>query len=61
MDHLLIQIAVLVFFGRIPSPDRRPLFAMFMAVAMSISAMAVLAKILLDLDVMKRDLGLCNP
>lgn len=41
----------------IASPDRRPLFAMFMAVAMSISAMAVLAKILLDLDVMKRDLG----
>ncbi|MFN8609649.1 MAG: cation:proton antiporter [Vulcanimicrobiota bacterium] len=37
--------------------DRRPLFAMFLAVAMSISAMAVLAKILLDLDVMKRDLG----
>lgn len=37
--------------------ERRPLFAMFLAVAMSISAMAVLAKILLDLDVMKRDLG----
>ena len=37
--------------------ERRPLFAMFMAVAMSISAMAVLAKILLDLDVMRRDIG----
>ena len=37
--------------------DRRPLFAMFLAVAMSISAMAVLAKILMDLDVMKRDLS----
>lgn len=38
-------------------PERRPLFAMFMAVAMSISAMAVLAKILLDLNVMRRDIG----
>lgn len=37
--------------------NQRPLFAMFMAVAMSISAMAVLAKILLDLNAMRRDIG----
>jgi len=39
------------------SPERRPIFAMFMAVAMSISAMAVLSKLLMDLGVMRRDLA----
>jgi Kef-type K+ transport system membrane component KefB/nucleotide-binding universal stress UspA family protein len=36
----------------------RLMFAMFMAIAMSISAVPVIAKILIDLDLMRRDLGL---
>jgi Kef-type K+ transport system membrane component KefB/nucleotide-binding universal stress UspA family protein len=36
----------------------RLIFALFIAVAMSISAMPVIAKILIDLDLMRRDLGL---
>jgi Kef-type K+ transport system membrane component KefB len=39
-------------------PDQRVIFAMFMAVAMSISAVPVIAKILIDLDLMRRELGL---
>lgn len=39
-------------------PDGRLIFSLFMAVAMSISAVPVIAKILLDLDLMRRDLGL---
>jgi Kef-type K+ transport system membrane component KefB/nucleotide-binding universal stress UspA family protein len=35
----------------------RPLFTAFMATAMSISAVKVIAKILLDLDLMRRDVG----
>ena len=35
----------------------RPLFAAFLAVAMSISALKVIAKILLDLELTRRDLG----
>jgi len=40
------------------NPNQRLIFALFIAVAMSISAMPVIAKILLDLDLMRRDLGL---
>ena len=36
----------------------RLIFALFMAIAMSISAVPVIAKILIDLDLMRRDLGL---
>jgi Kef-type K+ transport system membrane component KefB/nucleotide-binding universal stress UspA family protein len=39
-------------------PDRRVLFAFFVATAMSISAMPVIAKILMDLDLTKRNIGL---
>ena len=39
-------------------PDDRLIFSLFMAVAMSISAVPVIAKILIDLDLMRRDLGL---
>jgi Kef-type K+ transport system membrane component KefB/nucleotide-binding universal stress UspA family protein len=35
----------------------RPLFAVFLATAMSISAVKVIAKILLDLNLMRRDVG----
>lgn len=39
-------------------PNRRVLFSAFLATAMAISAMPVIAKILLDLDLMKRNIGL---
>jgi Kef-type K+ transport system membrane component KefB/nucleotide-binding universal stress UspA family protein len=39
-------------------PNHRLIFALFMAIAMSISAVPVIAKILIDLDLMRRDLGL---
>jgi Kef-type K+ transport system membrane component KefB/nucleotide-binding universal stress UspA family protein len=40
------------------APNQRLIFALFIAVAMSISAVPVIAKILIDLDLMRRDLGL---
>src|SRR5580704_10056977 len=39
-------------------PDRRMLFALFMGVALSISALPVIAKTLLDLGLFKTDVGL---
>jgi Kef-type K+ transport system membrane component KefB/nucleotide-binding universal stress UspA family protein len=39
-------------------PGHRTLFALFLATAMSISAMPVIAKILVDLDLTKRNIGL---
>lgn len=39
-------------------PDRRVLFAAFLATAMAISAMPVIAKILMDLDLTRRNIGL---
>lgn len=39
-------------------PDERLLFSLFMAVAMAISAVPVIAKILMDLNLMRRDLGM---
>ena len=39
-------------------PNDRLIFSLFIAVAMSISAVPVIAKILIDLDLMRRDLGL---
>ncbi|MFI5309262.1 MAG: cation:proton antiporter, partial [Polyangiales bacterium] len=39
-------------------PDHRGLFAAFLATAMSISAMPVIAKILMDLDLTRRNMGL---
>jgi Kef-type K+ transport system membrane component KefB/nucleotide-binding universal stress UspA family protein len=38
-------------------PDRRLLFSSFLATAMAISAMPVIAKILMDLDLIKRNIG----
>jgi Kef-type K+ transport system membrane component KefB/nucleotide-binding universal stress UspA family protein len=40
------------------NPNGRLIFALFMAVAMSISAVPVIAKILLDLGLIKRELGM---
>ena len=39
-------------------PSRRVLFSFFLATAMAISAMPVIAKILLDLDLTRRNIGL---
>ena len=39
-------------------PDRSVLFSAFLATAMSISAMPVIAKILMDLDLTRRNIGL---
>lgn len=41
----------------LPHPDRRILFAVFMATAMTISEMAITARALHDLNVLKTDLG----
>ncbi|MCL4867577.1 MAG: cation:proton antiporter [Anaerolineae bacterium] len=38
-------------------PDRRLIFALFVAAAMSISAIPVIAKVLFDLKLMRRDIG----
>ncbi len=40
------------------NPDHRVLFSLFMATAMSISAMPVIAKILMDLNLTRRNIGL---
>src|SRR6185369_7914582 len=39
------------------NPDRRVLFSVFLATAMSISSMPVIAKILMDLELTKRNIG----
>lgn len=41
-------------------PERRGLFAAFMAVAVAISAMPVIAKILMDLNLLHRNLGILS-
>jgi len=41
----------------VAAPEHRTIFALFLATAMSISAMPVIAKILLDLDLTKRNIG----
>ena len=38
-------------------PDKRLVFSLFMAVAMSISAVPVIAKVLMDLKLIRRDIG----
>lgn len=39
-------------------PANRPIFAAFLATALAISAMPVIAKILIDLDMIRRDVGM---
>ncbi|WP_129112848.1 cation:proton antiporter domain-containing protein [Halegenticoccus tardaugens] len=41
----------------IAAPDQRLVFSLFVATAMSISAIPVIAKILMDMDVIRRDFG----
>jgi Kef-type K+ transport system membrane component KefB len=43
--------------GYLAQPDGRLVFALFMAVAMSISAVPVIAKVLMDLKLARRDIG----
>jgi len=40
------------------APNQRLIFSLFLAIAMAISAVPVIAKILIDLDLLKRELGL---
>ena len=40
------------------NPNGRLIFALFLAVAMSISAVPIIVKILMDMDLMRRDLGM---
>jgi Kef-type K+ transport system membrane component KefB len=41
----------------VADPDNRLIFELFVAVSMSISAIPVIAKVLMDLDLMRRDIG----
>ncbi|WP_227352941.1 cation:proton antiporter domain-containing protein [Haladaptatus salinisoli] len=41
----------------IAAPDQRLVFSLFIATAMSISAIPVIAKVLIELDVIRRDIG----
>ena len=40
------------------APNGRLIFSLFLAIAMAISAVPVIAKILIDLDLLRRELGL---
>ena len=51
-------LGVLMPASYLAQPDRRVLFSFFLATAMAISAMPVIAKILMDLDLAKRNIGL---
>ena len=42
----------------LPAPNGRLIFSLFLAIAMAISAVPVIAKILIDLDLLRRELGL---
>lgn len=53
-----IALGFLLPAGYLVNPNGRLIFALFMAVAMSISAVPVIAKILLDLGLIKRELGM---
>src|SRR5699024_6909803 len=41
----------------VASPDQRLVFELFVAVSMSISAIPVIAKVLMDMNLMRRDIG----
>ena len=53
-----VLLGVLLPDSDLMRPDRRMLFAFFMGVALSISALPVIAKTLLDLGLFKTDVGL---
>ena len=52
-----LALGVLFPSDLLAAPGQRLLFALFLATAMSISAIPVLAKVLIDLRLMRRDLG----
>lgn len=58
----LAFIAIFTFSLTIPEkllvdPNQKPIFAFFMATAISVSAISVIAKVLIDLDLIRRDFG----
>ncbi|MHB8382298.1 MAG: cation:proton antiporter domain-containing protein [Candidatus Binataceae bacterium] len=53
-----ITLGLLLPAHHLVAPDQRIIFALFLGVAISISAVPVIAKILLDLGLMRRDLGM---
>ncbi|MCI0183503.1 cation:proton antiporter [Sulfoacidibacillus ferrooxidans] len=50
-------LAYIVPVSLIGQPSERPIFALFIATALSLSAIPVIVKILLDMDLMRRDIG----
>lgn len=50
-------LALVLPHALVAQPHARPVFLLFMATAMSISAIPVIVKILLDMDLMRRDVG----
>lgn len=52
-----IALGMAIPAAHLANPDQRIIFALFIAVAISISAVPVIARILLDLGLMRRDLG----
>jgi Kef-type K+ transport system membrane component KefB/nucleotide-binding universal stress UspA family protein len=53
-----VTIGLLIPAHHLIAPEQRLIFALFIGVAISISAVPVIAKILLDLGLMRRDLGM---
>lgn len=53
-----VVLGLLIPAQNLVAPEHRIIFALFLGVAISISAVPVIAKILLDLGLMRRDLGM---
>ena len=53
-----VALGLLIPAENLVAPEHRIIFALFLGVAISISAVPVIAKILLDLGLMRRDLGM---
>jgi Kef-type K+ transport system membrane component KefB/nucleotide-binding universal stress UspA family protein len=53
-----VILGLLIPAENLVAPEHRVIFALFLGVAISISAVPVIAKILLDLGLMRRDLGM---
>lgn len=52
-----LALGLLIPEDLLADPSQRTVFALFVATALSISAIPVLAKVLMDLDLMRRDIG----
>ncbi|HUY29101.1 MAG TPA: cation:proton antiporter [Candidatus Binataceae bacterium] len=53
-----VALGLMIPAHHLVAPEQRIIFALFLGVAISISAVPVIAKILLDLGLMRRDLGM---